>query len=1168
MADLKLDPFATVEEEDKEEEKVNPFENITPTVEEVKTEVKSNPFEAISVPNDEYIENNREEANKLRITAYQKLLDRDPSELTTAELPPPNLQMYEGLDTEEAMKLYKIYNDNENTRFGLLGSALKTEDKTYTIPLPKQTLFSDDYGDVDADGNPVIEKGAKVGAGDKLTLGVGNAFKWLAVTGAAGIDYLANQLSKKIGAPDLVNDETGELQWDYITGEEFTKKLEEDPNYGSLSSVLDRNLAEVNPGDSIGDTLLTEGAGLVVGGAGAFKLADKLIKYVPKLPKIIQGLTKFTSVEAGMAAALSPEVGTVFLGDNSLFNTEGTFLEGVDVNPDDPQYQQILDKKMNILMDGLLIAKPAEGIIKSAVWVGKGTYNLVIDPFVKLGSRSSREKEVVKQILDQLTIAANPQKYGIDEATAKKRLVEIIKENQEVIIKMTDDEEITLGLDTMTALERGLAENADDERIAAIIANARKQKSGALSTGEAGNLEVVTGRPASVLEDITSQTDEVLANEKMLDSADTIVSQGQFEIKTKKDLVEELQVRIDEANGDVLKVLGDNPVFKDLIGKIDGIDFNSLKNLSSERLIKVLEDSYGSMTNKKNTLYSAVKGGEIDNDSLFDILSEINPGQLDAGANSLNANSPLASLMRAVKQIKGDEFVDGINVTAKERLDNLVATENLDFGKLYNMRGDLAVLKNDFFLSKNPEQIAAARIFNKFVKFIDEDALDFVAKGGGEAAENANLAKNYYKDEYAPIWNDGALDDYTNVYQQNYKYNQANYMQGVSDILEDTITNKNKYRASHLINSLNDMSDPSQASLVTDYIIGDVVSKLNIKLKSGVSLDKISLDEIVSSLGQYSDIVVRNFPEEAGRINQFIDNIRSQRGNIEGLNTSIEVARKNAEQAEIQIYTKELSEFFDRSGRPVAPENVFQAFNRIFSDQVNGGNTLDDILERAGDDPVVLDGIKVAYQKHLRKEIFGANIETGGNRAIKTGNAEATVEGLKPSLEYGRKIFKDTPEIIDAYETLIELSYGIQRSKGAKSIVSDSSTVYRQKALGATDRLVTMVFGVLDRVGARIRTGVGGVIRSLDTEIAQITDEMLSNPEEFIRIANKVTREQLPTDVQDILWSYMVRVGIYNEDNEKERSEFIRALAEVELEIDQKLIDLEEQTDQILRNEK
>ena len=616
MAEPKINPFETFEEEDKKE---NPFENLAP-VEEIKTETKSNPFESISVSNEDYLENNKQEANKLRITAYQKLLDRDPSELTTSELPPPNLQMYEGLDTEEAFKLYKIYKENENTRFGLLGSALKTDDKTYTIPLPKETLFSDDYGDVDADGNPVIEKGAKVGLGDKLTLGVGNALKWIAVTGAAGIDYIGDKIGSKTGDVDIWNEEEGRLQWDYLSPEDLAKAKEEDPNYGSMASFLDKNLAEVNPGDSVSDTLLTEGAGLVVGGTGAFKLADKALKYLPKLPSVLKGLTKFTSVEAGMSAALSPEVGTVFLGDNSLFNTEGTFLQGVDVDPNEPQYQQILDKKQNILMDGMLIAKPAEGILKSSVWLAKGTYNLVIDPFVKLGSRSSREKEVVKQILDQLTIAANPQKYGIDEKTAQRELVKLINENQEVIIKMTDDEEMALGLDTMGALERGLAENADDERVAAIIANARKQRQGTLSSGEGSQLEVVTGRPANELDNVTSQTDEVLAQEQMLDSADAIVSQGQFEIKTKRQLVDDLQVRIDEANGDVLKVLGENPVFKDLIGKIDGIDFNSLKNLSSERLIKVLEDSYGSMTNKKNTLYSAVRGGEIDNESLFDIL--------------------------------------------------------------------------------------------------------------------------------------------------------------------------------------------------------------------------------------------------------------------------------------------------------------------------------------------------------------------------------------------------------------------------------------------------------------------------------------------------------------------------------------------------------------------
>jgi len=77
---------------------------------------------------------------------------------------------------------------------------------------------------------------------------------------------------------------------------------------------------------------------------------------------------------------------------------------------------------------------------------------------------------------------------------------------------------------------------------------------------------------------------------------------------------------------------------------------------------------------------------------------------------------------------------------------------------------------------------------------------------------------------------------------------------------------------------------------------------------------------------------------------------------------------------------------------------------------------------------------------------------------------------------------------------------------------------------------------------------------------------MLANPEEFVRIANKVTKDQLPTDVQDLLWSYFTRVGIYSEDNEEERVEFIRALADVELKMDEVLLDLENQTNEILKN--
>ena len=326
------------------------------------------------------------------------------------------------------------------------------------------------------------------------------------------------------------------------------------------------------------------------------------------------------------------------------------------------------------------------------------------------------------------------------------------------------------------------------------------------------------------------------------------------------------------------------------------------------------------------------------------------------------------------------------------------------------------------------------------------------------------------------------------------------------------------------------------------------------------------MQDIVSSLTQYSDIVARNFPEEATRISTFIDNLKNQRGNVDALTKQLDEAISSHKAAEDLIYTKQLSEFFDRSGRPVAPENVYQAFNRIFNDSVNGGNTLDDILERAGDDPIVLDGIKVAYQKHLRGKIFGANIDTVGARSIKTTAAEQIVEELQPTLEYGRKIFKDTPEVIDGYEKLIELSYGIQRSKGAKAITSDSSTVFRAKATQSVDRLVTMIFGVLSRVGARVRIAASGVIRSLDTEVGAITDDMLANPEEFVRIAKKVTKDQLPTDVQDVLWAYFTRVGVYNEDNENEKQEFMKALADVELQMTDNLMELEKQSQEIFSN--
>ena len=73
---------------------------------------------------------------------------------------------------------------------------------------------------------------------------------------------------------------------------------------------------------------------------------------------------------------------------------------------------------------------------------------------------------------------------------------------------------------------------------------------------------------------------------------------------------------------------------------------------------------------------------------------------------------------------------------------------------------------NRYFFPLNQEtnfKINSLSIENPNTNFIDEDALDFVIKGGGEAGENAQIAKDYYKNTYAPIWNDGRPPSHTNM---------------------------------------------------------------------------------------------------------------------------------------------------------------------------------------------------------------------------------------------------------------------------------------------------------------------------------------------------------------------------------------------------------------------
>ena len=84
-----------------------------------------------------------------------------------------------------------------------------------------------------------------------------------------------------------------------------------------------------------------------------------------------------------------------------------------------------------------------------------------------------------------------------------------------------------------------------------------------------------------------------------------------------------------------------------------------------------------------------------------------------------------------------------------------------------------------------------------------------------------------------------------------------------------------------------------------------------------------------------------------------------------------------------------------------------------------------------------------------------------------------------------------------------------------------------------------------------------GILNSVDDEIGAITDAVLSDPDEFIRIANRIAESAEPaTFRKEIMLPYLTRsYGIVAQDEEAE-IELLNILGEVEQELVMKGNDL------------
>jgi hypothetical protein len=1081
------------------------------------------------------------------------------------ELPEPDMTMYDDIERsgvfggdsyETSMKRYQMYANHPLSETTIDG---RVSYKGKVVPFPKQGLPL--IGDHSPDMSEMLYGGVRNTVGNVAELA------------GAGIDAGRNYMQENVGQAFIFNKD-GEFDPDWKSAEEIAELTDEEFQAASIFGAKDldltgkaqENIASVKPGDSIGNALLMEGTSMMVPGV----LAMKLINYTGKGSK----LAKFLAFEAGAVAGTSSEGGSLFIGENAMFKgVQDVFplLKGIEVSPEDPKYAKVLANRANILMEAMAVGKTLEKGISGISWGVRFGWSITGAPLATMARPTAKEDALAREILDRLTGVTDDPK-SMEEA--RKGILKLVEDNKEVWQELPEGlaDDIKYTADTMTALERAIA-NEDFAGAQEIVIRAQNLKKGVLQSGNAPETTLKQAMPSNEFERVTLQTEDALGGNTGINNAsDEIAASGMNEVNTASAKVYNLEneiVKVDEALAQVIET-GDAGIISkvnDLENSL-GFQINAGANQSADAIRNNLSEASKIMDTEKNRLFGLVKGGEVDVNDMVSTLQSLQPNQLDIAASALPGDSMLGKLLNQVKL--GMREVDGKMVKEteeqmRERVAKWADKNGLDYGTLFT---DVRVSLSDSIgrmtaQNASAAEKGAAQTLIKFKQWIDDDAIKFVEETGDDATvEAAQDALNYFKNDWAKYWDDGSvLTDVGRLRRETLGRGKQGpmFLDESRNLITDSFSNRNREVVGNMVDLLKRPEAGESATDVVDYIIGDTLTKISNRVDDPSKLANLDISDIRTSLQDYSAIIRNNFPQEADRLDEFLGTLRTAKGDKAALESQLKIAQETAKKAEDKIFKRELDAFFKSAGVPNV--NGFESFKSLFNNpnalRVNADGTtqgvLTDVITRAQatGNPLVMDGIQSAYSRYIRENFLSATREAGGNRMVGLAALNKSENNISQILQYGDEVYKDTPLVMQAFRGILEEAGLVQRSRNSKAVGVSSGTAEAQQAVAAVNRTVTMTLGVLSRLGARVRAGATGVIMSKVDPIAtaQVLDKLMADPDYFVEVAKRVTKQDGAVDPDGamLLRQWLIRSGIYSEDNEPSEEDFLLQLADAEL---------------------
>lgn len=910
-----------------------------------------------------------------------------------------------------------------------------------------------------------------------------------------------------------------------------------------------RDSVSIDTEDSITDSLIADGGPALVSALIGDKGASKVLKYGPKA---LRAIGRLIVGDTTSTLTTGTEDGTFLVGEDAIIPV----WDGLDLG--DSASQQVLDQRVNTLIEGLAGASLISGAARTAAGTGKLAYDLTLAPIVSLFSEGSKEKRIYNDImgrLAQITDASTPEEIF----QVQKNITDIIEANKDISFPMLNNiaEDDTLTLDAMSAYLKGIQDPKLKVKAQEIIAGMQTKN---------------MPRFAEAIQKPQTQLDEEMQSYLSSIDAETPSAQTAAMDDVAEEFTGQANQYLDEATGGAARAqeaydqaverLGTG-ISEDLefasrlkqLEKITGTDISKAKRGKLDDVMAGVRMGYEDLKTQKDLLYSQLEGGDIDVESIFNKFADLNEDQLSAAAAQVRNSNPVANFLKVfkVKQVKDVDPTTGAEVmreaTADDHLElfkELLEGQGADFGYFYKtIRPELSAVAGVLFNSDTGKGAGAA--IRDIVKFIDGDMVDFVGQADAGLAQQAKEAKDFAQNQFYPIFGgEGVMADYANLHNRTIgrtaaddltkqvdgtEFDRSGYDQGLERLTGDVLSGGNVAATEQMAKALEVASDPEA---MADFMVLDVLDKYatDIRVKG---LDSVNLTGMSKDLQSYADQLNEVFPEKARQITTFIFQIEEAakgKGNLDAIITTTGDAAKQARddiaQTELMGFLR--TELGNEGYLPTS--NSQEAFRQLFTNK-EGLAKISNIMMSAealppGRSGLVKRGVEVAYMRQFREAIKGRKVEIGGGFNTKDASLQRSQEEYNQLFRIGREIFKDKPEVIDSLETLSEAAGMVERNKGARPNASMSPTAFNQEATTATNRLIFTFIGPLSRVGTRVRAGSSAIMQKLDAtgEAEKMMDKILADPEYFVELSRKYNTQPNNKTNQDLLTRFLITSGM------------------------------------------